>query len=114
MHGLSGDDASVPPLPVTAAGGGAAGTIPVPPRVEGGWWKTLMATLSLGVEVMLSMLQWLVRRVPGGLGRAGHKLLRGAGGFAAGTLRLGLFILLLFALGAAVTVLLWLLISYLS
>jgi len=111
MHGLSG-----PATPGEAAPGQVVptplGTIPVPPRVEGGWWHTLVATLALGIEVMLSMAQWLVRRVPGGLGRAGGRLLRGAGGFAAGTVRLTLFVLLLFVLGAAVTLLLFLLIGY--
>jgi serine/threonine-protein kinase len=111
MHGLSkpveaGSDA---PSPAVAAG---PGTIPVPPRVEGGLWQTIVATLALGVEVMLSMAQWLVRRVPGGLGRSGSRLLRGAGGFAAGVARLGLFALLLFVLGAVVALLLLLLIGY--
>jgi hypothetical protein len=101
MHALARGEPPSAREPAAAA----AGTIPVPPRVEGGWWRTIAATLALGVEVMLSMLHWLVRRAPPALSRASGKFLRGAGGVAAGLLRILLFVLLLFVLGAVVMLL---------
>jgi serine/threonine-protein kinase len=93
----------------TAAVG--AGTIPVPPRVQGGFWRSLGATLALGVEMLVAMGQWLVRRVPQGFASATAHLLRGAGGLVARTVRLVLFLLVLALVGGAVTGLALLLLS---
>jgi hypothetical protein len=71
--------------------------------VEGGVLGTLLATLALGVEVMVSLLTGPVRQAVQGVGRAGDRVLRGVPGALGGALRLTGFFLLLFVVGALLT-----------
>jgi serine/threonine-protein kinase len=82
-------------------------TIPVPPAGQGGWIGTLRSSLALAVEVLVSLIRGLVRRVSGRTARnAAHTI--GAGFLR--ILRVLGFILLLAIVGGLVTwiaILLW-------
>jgi len=87
-----------------AAGGvqEAAGTVPVPPRVEGGPLATLLSTIVVGFEVLGSLVGGLARGSVRFLRGATDRLLRSSGGVVRSTVRLLVFVLLMAALGAVV------------
>jgi hypothetical protein len=73
--------------------------------------RSLGATLALGVEMLLSMGQWLVRRVPQSLATGTSHLLRGAGGLVARLVRLLVFLLVVALVGGLVTAIVMFLLS---
>ncbi|MBI5435420.1 MAG: protein kinase [Planctomycetes bacterium] len=59
-----------------------AGTVPVPPRIEGGVLSTVFTTLALGLEVLVALILAPIRRAASDVGRAGTGFVkRGRGGF---------------------------------
>jgi len=100
IGGVGGIGSVSPPLALME-------TIPVPPAGQGGWIGTLRSSLALAVEVLVSLVRGLVRRVSGRTARnAAHTI--GAGVLR--ILRVLGFILLLAIVGGLVTwiaILLW-------
>ncbi|MCP3917751.1 MAG: protein kinase [bacterium] len=80
----------------------AAGTIPVPPRVEGGALGTVIATVVLGLEVLVSLVGNLLRGLVRGFKAVGDRLLIRSGGVMGRAVRFFVFVLLMGALGFAV------------
>lgn len=87
---------------------GAAGgvTIPVPPRVSGGMLGTLLSTLVLGLEVLVSLVTGTIRRIIRFLQGRGGRLLSSTGGILSRAVRFVVFLALLTMLGGGVTYLL--------
>jgi serine/threonine protein kinase len=91
---------AVPPIIGSVVAPAILETIPVPPAGRGGWLGTLRSSLALAVEVLVSLLRGLARRVSGESARnAAHTV--GAGVWR--IVRLVLFILFLAILGGLVT-----------
>jgi serine/threonine-protein kinase len=98
-----------------AAGGGSvalagaavaaapAGTVPVPPRVEGGVLRTVATSLALGLEVLVSLILAPVRRALFGVGRASTGFVKKGHGVFGVLWRLALlaFVLVVAGLGLA-------------
>ena len=81
-------------------------TIPVPPRVEGGWRGTAYTTLLLSVEVLVALVRGLFHRVGRGLSArraAGAAAARGPRDFLRGFVRLLAFVIGLAILGGVLT-----------
>jgi serine/threonine-protein kinase len=95
------------------AGPAGAATIPVPPDAGGGVLRTLVTSLALGLEVLVSLGRAGIRTLPRGLVRFGSGLVRGAGGLVSRVVRLALFVLVIALIGAALTTLvLWVLTGF--
>jgi hypothetical protein len=89
-------------LPVVSAQS-VGRTVPVPPPAEGGVIGSLVATVVLGFEVMVALVTGPVFYVLRAVGRGVDRTMRSVPGVLGSTLRLGLFLLLLSLLGAAVS-----------
>lgn len=81
---------------------GPAGTVPVPPRVEGGAVGAAFSMVVLGLEVLASLVANLVGGAVRGFRSTVEAVMRGSGGLVARGLRLIGFVLIMIALGAAV------------
>ncbi len=88
-----------------------AGTIPVPPRVAGGVLGTLLSTMVLGLEVLVTLVTGTMAQLLRFVQGRGRGLLPRTGGFLSRTVRLLIFLLLLSLLGGGVTYLLMLVIG---
>jgi tRNA A-37 threonylcarbamoyl transferase component Bud32 len=99
-------------LAPAAATAGLSETVPVPPRVEGGWIESLMQSIVVGAEIMGALITgpvlFVLRRVAGFCDRA----LRGVPRFLSGSLRLTMLLVSLALLGGFVALLLLALISF--
>ncbi len=104
MHGLSDG----PPAPLALAlphalHGSGENTIPVPPKVQGGWLGTLGATGLLGLEVLVALVRGIASRVRAALRPSvakTHTSLFAAGlGLVKRALNLAGFVLIAAALG---------------
>ncbi len=83
-------------------GPGPAGTVPVPPRAEGGLFGTLLASLALGAEILGALVSGPVLVVLRGTGHVVDRAVRGVPGFLGASLRLFLFLVMLACLGGLV------------
>jgi serine/threonine protein kinase len=88
------------PASAPAAGMASAGTVPVPPRVEGGIVGTLFSTLVLGLEVVVSLVGNLLRGSVRIFKSMTDRLVRRGGGTISRGLRLVAFLLIMGVLGA--------------
>lgn len=93
---------------VSAGVRGLAGTVPVPPRVEGGLLRTLATSLSLGLEVLVALVLAPVRRGVLGVGRHSSGFVRRGRGWIGVAWRALLLALGMFAAGCVITVLAYL------
>ena len=90
--------------PVPAAPATPEIAIPVPPRVGGGVLGTLLSTVLVGFEVLVSLVGSLGRGLVRGFRSFGERVLRPSGNFFVRALRLAAFLGLMMMLGAAVMV----------
>jgi hypothetical protein len=98
--------------PLAPVAAGHVATVPVPPRVEGGWIESLMQSIVVGAEIMGALITgpvlFVLRRVAGFCDRA----LRGVPRFLSGSLRLTMLLVSLALLGGFVALLVLALISF--
>ena len=80
--------------------GPAGGTVPVPPRAEGGLAGTLAASAVLGAEILGAVVTGPVLVAARGVATLADRLLEGATGALGGLLRTGLYLLALALFGA--------------
>ena len=91
---------AIPPIIGSSPAPALLETIPVPPAGQGGWLGTLRSSLALAVEVLVSLVRGLVRRVSGRTARnAAHTI--GAGVWR--LVRVIGFVLVLAVVGGLVT-----------
>ena len=99
-------DARAPEPAVTGQAAAGVVTIPVPPRVAGGVLGTLLSTLVLGLEVLVTLVTGSLRQVLWVLSGRGGRILSSTGSFVGRVGRFVLFLALLTLLGGLVTYLL--------
>ena len=91
------------PLAVSASlDGAAAGTVPVPPRDEGGFLGTLASAVVLGAEILGTLVTGPVVYVLRGIAALVDHVVHGLPGVLGAVVRLVLFMLLFMGIGALV------------
>jgi hypothetical protein len=81
------------------------GTVPVPPRAEGGALGTLAASIALGMEILGAIVTGPVLFVLRGMGGLVDRTLRGVPGFLGGILRIVFFVVLCALVGGLIALL---------
>jgi serine/threonine-protein kinase len=79
-----------------------AATVPVPPRIGGGFFATAMTSFTLGIEVFAALVFAPVRRIVLGVGRAGRGFVGRARTWVGATLRLLALLFALVLLGSSI------------
>jgi tRNA A-37 threonylcarbamoyl transferase component Bud32 len=104
VAGLGPPERGAGPLAPVARedGAAAAGTVPVPPRVEGGLLGTVLSTLVVAMEVLVALVGNLLRGLVRLFRTLVDRLVRTSGGVVSRAVRLTLFLFLMGALGFGV------------
>ncbi len=101
-HARRGDRASATAGVARPPTRAAAGTVPVPPRVEGGLLGTLWSSAVVGAEVLVALLANLLKGIAHSFHFLTENLLRRSGGVIVRAARLVLFLGLMAVLGFTV------------
>ncbi|MEM8712459.1 MAG: protein kinase [Planctomycetota bacterium] len=104
--GASGADGGSSAQPHPAPGAPVPTIIPVPPKVTGGAFGTLLETTRVGVDVFAAAIVAVVQSILGAFRAVTDRLVRSdAGGVAGRTVRFALFLLIMASVGFGATLL---------